>query len=63
MLDENLNNLRIKRAFKMKENTFFIILSGLSSNQIKLAFTIDGSWLFIVNERQCKLSEEQLEDK
>ena len=47
----------------MKENTFFIILSGLSSNQIKLAFSVDRSWLFIVNERQCKLSEEQLEDK
>ena len=47
----------------MKENTFFIILSGLLSNKIKLAFSIDRSWLFIVNERQCKLSEEQLENK
>ena len=28
--DKNLNNLRTKRAFKMKQKTFFIIFKGLS---------------------------------
>ena len=36
--DKNLSILRIKRAFKMKEKTFFIIFKGLSMKQIMHIF-------------------------
>ena len=36
--DKNLNILRTKRAFKMKQNRFFIIFKGFSLKQIKQFF-------------------------
>ena len=38
MQGKNLNILRTKRAFKMKEKAFFIILKVLSLKQIKHTF-------------------------
>ena len=38
LLDQNLNTLRTKRPFKMKQKWFFIIFEGLSLKQIKHCF-------------------------
>ena len=42
--DKNLNILRTKRAFKMKQKTFCIIFKGLSLKQITIIFL--GRWEF-----------------
>ena len=37
-LEKNLNILRTKKAFKVKQKTFFIVIKGLSLKQIKIFF-------------------------
>ena len=58
--DRNLNILRTKRAFKMKQKTFFINLEGLSLNQIKIFFgrsESDFKMFIVVDEKYLKIAE------
>ena len=45
--DKNLNILRMKRVFKMKYKSFFIIFKGLSLKQIKISF-LEGESLTLI---------------
>ena len=56
-LDKNLNILRSKRAFKMKEKAFFIIFKGLSLKEINFF----GRWEFVFNAKEITWPFERLE--